>query len=60
MFRKTKENVHFLPGVVYGENAYYLIEDPRMFSFLIPSDYISTNTIDIGNNYIIVYEQLKI
>lgn len=60
IFRKTVENVHFLPGIVCGENAYYLIEDPSMFSFLIPSDHPSTNSIDIENNYLIVYQQLKI
>lgn len=60
IFGKTVENVHFFPGTVCGEDVYYLIEDSRLFSRVVPSDCIPANNFSTDNNYIIVYKDLKI
>jgi len=60
IFGKTVENVNFFPCAVCGEDAYYLIEDSRLFSRLVPSDCIPANNFSTDNNYIIVYKDLII
>jgi len=60
IFGKTVENVNFFPYAVCGEDVYYLIEDSRLFSRVVPSDCIPANNFSTDNNYIIVYKDLKI